>query len=93
MITPYGKTYVLWPGANYENGRVKQQGDKSGQCGLTVDKAKDTDNGKWQCNLSFQGQGGNAIAETRDVSVTVAGMILQLCSFDSDVILLAKIII
>ena len=67
MLNPYSHNF------SYENGRVKQNGDKPGQCGLSIDKAKDTDNGKWQCNLSVQGQGGNSIAETRDVIVTVAG--------------------
>jgi hypothetical protein len=72
FITPYGQTYVLWPAANYENGRIKQKGDGKGQCGITVNKAKDTDNGEWQCNLSIQDQSGNAMGEIRGLAVTVA---------------------
>jgi len=71
-ITPAGKTYVLWSGANYESGRISQHGDADRQCGISVNKAVDEDNGKWKCQVTSIDASGNAVPATREVDVTVA---------------------
>jgi len=71
-ITPKGKTFILWADATYEAGRIKQHGDATKQCGVKINKALDTDNGKWKCQVTSIDETSNAISETKSVDVTVA---------------------
>lgn len=72
FTNPEGKTYVLWAGASYENGRVAQHGDGTSTCAVAINKAKDGDNGKWTCQISTMDANNNAVSSTADVDVTVA---------------------
>jgi len=72
FTNPEGKSYVLWPGAAYENGRVAQQGDGQSTCAVAINKAQDSDNGKWKCQISVMDATNNAVQSTADVDVTVA---------------------
>ena len=68
-ITPSGKTYVLWDGANYE--RVEQKGNPEKQCGITVNKANAVDNGEWTCQITYIDQNGDGVAVSRSADVVV----------------------
>lgn len=72
--TPYGATYVMWVGSAYENGRVKPNDDtkRNDRCGVKIDSAKDTDNGKWECIISAQTQTEGSLSVKGIVDVTVA---------------------
>jgi len=69
---PSGKSFILWAGASYEGGRVAQKGDGLTTCAVAINKAQDSDNGKWQCQVSAVDANNNAIASSADVDVTVA---------------------
>jgi len=69
---PSGKSFILWAGASYEGGRVAQKGDGTSTCAVAINKAQDSDNGKWQCQISTMDANNNAVASTADVDVTVA---------------------
>lgn len=71
-ITPQGKTYILWNEATYEAGRIKQFGNADKECGISVNRADDIDNGKWTCQVTSIDETNNAISETKSVDVTVA---------------------
>ena len=58
---------------SYEGGRVAQKGDGTSTCAVAINKAQDSDNGKWQCQISTMDANNNAVASTADVDVTVAG--------------------
>ena len=58
---------------SYENGRITKKGeDENGQCGITVNYAKDADNGRWECIISAQGADGS-LSVNGFVDVVVAG--------------------
>ena len=57
---------------SYESGRISQHGDADRQCGISVNKAVDEDNGKWKCQVTSIDASGNAVPATREVDVTVA---------------------
>ena len=69
---PSGKSFILWAGATYEGGRVKQKGDGQSTCAVAINKAQDTDNGKWECQISTMDDNNNAVATTANVNVLVA---------------------
>ena len=72
LITdPSGKSFILWAGATYEGGRVKEKGDGQFTCAVAISKAEDKDNGKWQCQISTMDANNNAVASTADVDVLV----------------------
>ena len=58
---------------SYENGRVKQKGDLSKQCAMVVEKAHDSDNGTWTCQISMMDSNNNANSTSADVHVKVTG--------------------
>ena len=57
---------------SYEGGRVAQKGDGTSTCAVAINKAQDSDNGKWQCQISTIDDNNNAVASTADVNVLVA---------------------
>ena len=58
---------------SYEEGRVAQKGDGTSTCAVAINKAQDSDNGKWQCQISTMDANNNAVAYSADANVTVAG--------------------
>ena len=58
---------------SYEGGRVEKKGNGTSTCAVAINKAQDSDNGKWQCQISTMDANNNAVASTADVDVTVAG--------------------
>ena len=63
---------------SYEGGRVAQKGDGKFTCAVAINKAMDSDNGKWQCRISTMDANNNAVVFTADVDVTVTGKILHI---------------
>jgi len=72
FTNPAGKSFILWPGASYEGGRVAQKGDGQSTCAVAISKAQDSDNGKWTCQVSVTDATSNAVTASADVDVTVA---------------------
>ena len=69
-MTPSGKTYVLWDGADY--GKLKQIGNSKRQCAIAVNNAEDVDNGAWKCQITYIKQNGDGVAVSRSVDVKVS---------------------
>ena len=66
---------------SYEGGRVAQKGDGTSTCAVAINKAQDSDNGKWQCQISTMDANNNAVASTADVDVTFAGNTKNIYAF------------
>ena len=60
-------------GCSYESGRISQHGDNDRQCGISVNKAVEEDNGKWKCQVTFSDDSDNAALKMREIDVTVTG--------------------
>ena len=60
-------------GCSYESGRIFQHGDSDRQCGISVNKAVEDDNGKWKCEVTSIDAHYNATRITREIDVTVTG--------------------
>ena len=63
----------MFIGCSYESGRILQHGDSDRQCGISVNKAIEEDNGKWKCEVTFIDANYNATRITREIDVTVTG--------------------
>ena len=58
---------------SYEGGRVRENGDGSKMCAMTVFNAQDDDNGRWTCQISALDAYNNRISERGNIDVTVSG--------------------
>ena len=56
---------------SYEGGRVRQTGDTKSSCAIAIKEAQDSDNGKWQCQVSRKDANNDFVAYTADIDVTV----------------------
>ena len=67
-----GQILNLWPNVKYEGGRITQIGNLENMCGIVIKNAQPSDNGKWQCQLTYVDKDNNAIPKHRDIDVAVA---------------------
>ena len=72
--TPHGQILNLWPNVKYEGGRIIQHGNLENQCGIVIENAKQSDNGKWQCQMTYVDKDNNAIPKHQDIDVAVASV-------------------
>ena len=59
---------------SYENGRITQKGDGQSTCGASINKAQESDNGKWTCQISVMDTTNNPYTSTADINVTVSSV-------------------
>ena len=64
---PNGQILNLWPNVKYEGGRIKQHGNLENQCGIVIENAKQSDNGKWQCQMTYVDKDNNAMPKHQDI--------------------------
>ena len=68
----------MFIGCSYESGRILQHGDSDRQCGISVNKAIEEDNGKWKCQVTSIDDSDNAALKMREIDVTVTGQSCEL---------------
>ena len=64
---------LLYNYFSYEGGRIQQKGDGEIVCAVSVEKAQDSDNGKWTCQISTLDVNNNADGGFADVNVIIRG--------------------
>ena len=77
---------------SYENGRVSQTGDGQSTCAVAIKKPRDTDNGKWTCQITTADAGNNIVSATSDIEVTISGKKLRNCEIFENASILIKCI-